>query len=163
MFSNLKSTILELNANVSDFANQEKAKKLRKKLLMWGGICIAIGVIGVVACFVAFALLGFNSVRNHSFESVGIIFVPFFLFILFGLVLAVGGTLLKLGLSILIVGEATKFVDKSLNKRCECGNMLTEKDKFCPKCGRAVVKVCQKCKTENERDAEFCSNCGAKL
>lgn len=162
MFHNLKDTILKLNADVSDLANQEKAKALRKKLLTAGGICGGVGGVGVIACFVAFGVLSFTYVQSFS-TSFGYALIPFFLMIPFAVALVIGMILLRFGLSILIAGVTTKFVDKSLNRRCECGNTLEVNEKFCPKCGRPAVKVCPKCNTQNDLKDEFCSNCGNKL
>ena len=162
MFPNLKSTILKLNADVSDLANQQKAKQLRSKLIKSGGICLGIGLAGVLACFVAFAIIAFNSVRQANGFPI-LIFVPFVVIFLFAILAGVGSILLRLGLSILIVGATTKFVDKSINNRCECGYAFKKNEKFCPKCGRPAKKICPKCKTENDLTNEYCQNCGEKL
>ena len=165
MFSNLKQTILKLNGDVASVANQEKAKSLRKNLIIWACVCLVVGIIGVIGCFVAFSLLGFNTIKNFSIANSfdAMFLIPFFLVIPFAIIAIIGSKLLKLGLSILIAGVTTDFVDKSLNKRCECGNMISENEKFCPKCGRAIKKVCPQCNTNNENDNEFCSNCGYKF
>ncbi len=163
MFSGLKETILKLNSDISNVANQERAKQLRKKLLKWGGILLGVGLLGVFTCFILFAVFGITMVANFNGGFPVLIFIPFFLIIPFALVVACGAVLLKLGLSILIAGATTKFIDNSLNQRCSCGNMISSKDKFCPKCGKPVKKFCPKCNYENESESQFCSNCGEKL
>ena len=165
MFRKLNDTILKLNADVSDLTNQEKAKRLRKRLLIAGGICAGIGIIGIVVCFIAFNVNGFSSgFSNEDMESAMIkTFIPFCLIIPFSITAIIGGMLIRLGLSILLAGATTKFVDKSLNRRCECGNTLEADEKFCPKCGKPAVKTCPNCNTENDLDDEYCSNCGQKL
>ena len=163
MFSSLKETVLKLNSDVSNVANQEKAKQLRKKLLIWGGSLLGGGLVGVLVCFILFAVLGVSTVANFDGGFPVLILIPFFLIIPFAIVMACGGVILKIGLSILIVGVTTKFVDNSLNQKCSCGNMLSKNDKFCPNCGRPIKRVCPKCNFENDSASQYCSNCGEKL
>lgn len=161
MFKNLQNTITKLNADVSDTLNQEKAKKLRKKLIAIGLSLAIIGFVGVFVCFTLFATAGFDAFGEHGFTAR--VIVPFVLFIPFGMLGGVGSMLASLGFKILIAGETTKFVDKSINVRCECGNMIKTDVKFCPACGKQVRKTCSKCNTVNDPNSKFCTNCGEKL
>ena len=46
----------------------------------------------------------------------------------------------------------------------QCGNELSEKSKFCPKCGTAVAqRVCSNCGTPYENGTMYCENCGSRI
>lgn len=157
----LLDTIKELNANISDVATSEKAKKLRKKLLVGGGIGAGVGILMVLAGFILFMTAGDSMMESMSPSMSSFIF-PMIIFMLGGIVTTVSIFFIKAGLTILIGGESSKFIDKSVNIRCECGESVKEGDKFCPKCGRALRKTCS-CGKVNEPNAEYCSECGKKL
>lgn len=158
----LLDTIKQLNANISDVATCEKAKKLRKKLLVGGGIGVAVGIIMVLTGFILFMVAGDNMMDTMAPSMTSFIF-PMLLFILGGLATTVSIYFIKAGLAILIGGESSKFIDKTVNDRCECGETIKEGDKFCPKCGKPVRKTCKACGKVNEPSAEYCSECGKKL
>lgn len=44
-----------------------------------------------------------------------------------------------------------------------CLNKVEKNDKFCPKCGKPLVKICPKCHEENSLEDNYCSHCGNKL
>lgn len=157
----LLNYIRQLNANVADLAEQEKAKRLKSLLIKIGGVLTAIGIIGIMVNFVLFATAGSSAFGENGFTAR--ILVPFFLFALSGFLLVIGSMLLKAGLSILIAGEAAKFTDKSLNDRCECGSPIDDDEIFCSSCGKRVRSKCAECGCMQEPNAQFCKNCGAKL
>ena len=46
----------------------------------------------------------------------------------------------------------------------KCGNVLNADDEFCPNCGDGTSKIVKcTCGVENDKDADFCVRCGAKL
>ena len=57
MYNNLRGTINDLNSDVKNVANCEKAHKLRKKLFSIGLPMAIIGFAGVLTCFILFATL----------------------------------------------------------------------------------------------------------
>lgn len=157
---NFKDYINELNANISDVATSEKAKKLRKTLITVGGILTIVGFVGVIGSFIAFATAGFDAFGNNGFTAR--VIVPFVLFPIFGVVSGIGGVALKLGLSILVGGEVSKFIDKNTNKRCECGSNIKDDEIFCSSCGRNLRKTCPQCNTIQEPNDAYCKKCGCK-
>lgn len=160
MFEKLGNAIKELNANVADVATCEKAKKLRKNLLVWGGIGVALGALMILGGIVLF-MSSFASFGEFTGLPVTTI-IGMVMFAMGGGVLSISAILIHYGLTILIGGEAVKLVDKSINQRCECGEVIQVSSKFCPKCGKAVRKTCE-CGHVNDPAAEFCSECGKKL
>lgn len=45
-----------------------------------------------------------------------------------------------------------------------CGTALPDKNaRFCPECGKSLVKVCPSCNSQVEEAQKFCSECGTKL
>ena len=50
-------------------------------------------------------------------------------------------------------------------KCSNCGNAVTEGEKFCGKCGKSLeeFKKCEKCETLNKQDSQVCTACGEKL
>lgn len=157
----LLDTIKELNSNISDIATNKKAKKLRKGLLIGGGIGASIGIIMVITSFILFDIIGDSMMASMDPSTTNFI-LPMVMFILGGIVTCVSIVLIRVGLTILIGGEGSKFIDKSINIKCDCGESIKEDSKFCPKCGRAVRKTCS-CGKVNEPDAEYCIECGKKL
>lgn len=153
----IMDTIKELNANIADIGTCEKAKKLRKKLLIAGGVLLGIGFL-LFAIIAIVMVASFNSFSN--IEAFMIMFV--ILGILMVACISVGGVCLKLGLSILVVGEGTKLIDKTITKRCECGETIREDNQFCPKCGKSVRVSCE-CGQINEPGDKFCGKCGKRL
>ncbi|MCL2701168.1 MAG: zinc ribbon domain-containing protein [Phycisphaerae bacterium] len=168
-WEHLTNTIKQLNANTTDALTSEKAKRLRSQLLGWGIALAVIGGLGTFACFAAFAMGGFQQVHSHG-QSFGggpgvpsRILVPFLLIIPFALIGSAGVLGIKLGLSIVIAGEAAKFVDK-VNLRCSrCNKVVSVDDKFCTGCGEHVRPACTNCGTINEQKSSFCKSCGSKI
>ena len=163
MFANLRQSILQLNADVKNVANCEKAKKLRKKLLSIG-LPLAIGGFGgVLICFILFTVLSIQSVENMSGFNVGVL-IPFFLIIPCALAGAIGGMLLSLAMQITVTAYVSETVDETLKITCpNCKEPADASAKFCGKCGTAFVKVCPSCQAQNDNTNEFCSQCGQKL
>lgn len=150
-------TIKKLNADVSDFANQEKARKLRKRLLTVGTV---LAVLGFGGAFVCFALFAWTSME-FSMNSV---MIPFLLILPCFAVGGIGVFCIYAGLTIVLAGASTKLIDKSLGRRCPYCNRFIEEDAlFCSGCGKSFKRQCPNCQTVNEPDASYCKNCGTRL
>lgn len=154
----LMDVVKELNSNLNDVTHQEKAKKLKKGLLVGGGFAAAIGFIGAFTCFALFAYNAMNF--NHSS-----IFLPFILFLPCGFLASIGSFLFTVGLKIVIVSETSNFVDKTITKYCpHCHDIVNENEQFCSKCGTKLRPSCPKCGSEdNEPGDRYCRKCGSPL
>ncbi len=166
----LYDTIASLNANITDLATCKKAKKLRRILLIVGGLLILICSVVLVICLINILRIGASTMGGMFSQSdtTGDTFVkiiPYLIaFLVCGLLLILGIYIFKAGFKILIGTAGTKLVDKSLNVRCaSCGVVLSETHDFCPKCGKVVRKVCPNCNHKNEHGNDFCSKCGNPL
>ncbi len=155
--------VKQINASITDVASQEKAKQVRKKLIIAGTIITVISILIVVGAFIAFVMVGVNAVDNASdFKMINVV-TPMIFFLIGGILLSIGSVILKAGLAIFIGGETSSFVDRTINKRCECGNTITSDQMFCPKCGRPVRRVCPHCNAVLEPSDTFCRKCGHKV
>ena len=162
MFKGLRDTIKALNADVSNVANCEKAKKLRKTLLKIGIPMAVLGFGGVFTCFILFTVLSFKNTANMSMDTTFLI--PFFLIIPCAIVGGLGATLTSLGLKIVITGYATNLIDEVVGNNCpKCGNAINPDMPFCKKCGHKLVKTCPNCNHENDHESDFCEKCGTKV
>ena len=188
MFNNLRNTIKELNADVNNVANSEKAKSLRNKLISIGLVLAIVGAIGTIVCFILFAVKGFDMVASNfgstaskmptinedgtisempSFSgfnfSAGLL-IPFVLFIPFGAMTGIGIYLARLGFKIIVVGYTTGLIKETVGNNCpNCGAAVDQEMDFCSKCGAAVKKQCSKCNYQNDNKSDFCAKCGNKL
>lgn len=162
MFKNLRETIKELNADVKNVANSEKAKKLRKKLLATGLPMAIGGFLGVFICFTLFATAGFDAMGPNGFSAR--IMVPFLLFIPCGILGGIGFMIASLGFKIIVTGYTTNLINETVGYNCpNCGETINSEMFFCSKCGTKVKKECSNCKYPNSHKNDFCEKCGAKL
>lgn len=65
--------------------------------------------------------------------------------------------------------ELRSFEKENKKISCECGYVAFKNEKFCPQCGKSLVKeeklyiTCPYCNEETEKDSKFCSCCGGKI
>lgn len=153
----IQDTIKKLNADISDAANQEKAKSLRKKLLGWGIALAILGFGGAFVCFCLFAVFSMNFSMNY-------ILIPFLLIIPCFAIGIIGSMLIYFGLAIVIAGTSSKFIDKSVSYHCpNCNKLIFENDLFCSSCGKSLKRKCKNCGTINEPDSSYCKSCGERI
>lgn len=150
-------TIKKLNADASNLANQEKAKKLRKRLLTAGIILAVLGFGGAVACFALFAAFSMSFQTNY-------ILIPLLLMIPCFIAGGIGVFCIYAGFAIILTGVSTKFIAKSLSSHCPYCNKFIEEDAlFCNGCGKSFRRKCPSCQTINEPDSLYCKTCGTRL
>ena len=141
--------------DANGLVNSEKVNKIKKILLIWGGLGVAIGALLFIGGFIGFAA------SAMSFSE------PFIFFILafIGIVLiAPHSVLFSVGLHLTVGGWGVKMMDKS--PKCpHCGNIIGDDEMYCNKCGKPllITKVCPNCKTENDMTSSYCKSCGKKL
>ena len=63
-----------------------------------------------------------------------------------------------------------KNIENENNKTTgECGYVALKNEKFCPQCGKSLIKdevsyiICPNCNQEIDEDSKFCSCCGNKI
>ena len=163
MFRGLTEEIKELNSDVNNVANCEKAKKLRKKLLSIGLPLAIIGFGGAFACFVLFATAGFGAFKANGGFSARVL-VPFILFLPCGVLGGFGSAIASLGFKIVVTGYTTKLIDETVGNNCpKCGDKISADEIFCSKCGYQLRKECPNCKAINSHNDKFCKKCGKEL
>ena len=163
MFRNLEDTIKQLNADVNNVANCEKAKQLRKRLLSIGLPMTIGGFLGVFVCFAMFAISGYSSASTGNTNIAGTV-IPFILFIPFGVVAGIGSMITSLSLKIVITGYTSNLIHETVGNICpSCGETIKPETVFCPKCGTQVKNECPNCKFINKSTNKFCEKCGKSL
>lgn len=162
MFSNLEETIRNLNADVSNVANCEKAKKLKKKLLAIGLPLAICGFLGAFTCFVLFATAGFAAFGDNGFTAR--VLVPFILIIPFFIIGSIGLMISSMGLRITVTGYTANLINETVGNNCpSCSNTVSEESLFCTNCGAKLKKICEKCNHTNSYKNNFCEKCGNSL
>jgi len=162
MFKNLHETIKALNADVSNVANSEKAKRLRKTLITIGLPMAIVGFLGVFICFILFATAGMSAFGQNGFTAR--IIVPFVLFLPCAAIGGIGANIASLGFKIVVTGYTTNLINETVGNTCtECGATITNETNYCPKCGKAAQKECTSCGHKNSNKHDYCEKCGNKL
>lgn len=162
MFKNLQDTVKALNADVNNVANSEKAKKLRKKLLLIGLPMAIGGFLGLFTCFALFALACFGAMGTENFLVK--MMVPFLLFMPCGFVGMIGTSIASLGFKIVVTGYTTDLINETVGNNCpNCGQTIDPEMLFCGKCGARARKECPSCKHINSFKNDYCEKCGTKL
>ncbi len=137
--------------------NSKETEQIKRKLIKSGLIMLIIGSILTFICFISFTTIAWNGSTN-------LMLIPFVLFIPSGILVCIGGIVLKLGLGIVVAKATTNFLD--VNSYCpHCGDVVEVDEKYCKRCGKPLLanKICSICQTENDMESKYCKNCGNKL
>lgn len=162
MFRRLRETIKQLNVDVNNVANCEKARRLRKTLLAIGLPLAIIGFLGAFACFVLFVTAGSDAFDENGFTAR--LLVPFLLIMPCAVLGGFGAMLSSLGFKIVVTGYATGLINETVGNNCpQCGGSFTSEMQFCPKCGKKLKNDCAFCGHTNNYKHAYCEKCGSKL
>ncbi|MCF7925152.1 MAG: helix-turn-helix domain-containing protein [Candidatus Izimaplasma sp.] len=166
--------------------NSAEAKRIKKILLLVGGIGIIVGLSMTIFGFIGFGKGAFDSVNNFHNNTItqfpsdsdtlfgnGTItspdpFNPFpyiVVFLLGGVVTGLSSYVLYAGLAIVVTSVASNYLDTRI-KCPTCGDEVDEDEKVCSSCGTSLdgvkEKVCA-CGKVNKPDDVYCRKCGKPL
>lgn len=161
MLKNIKNAIKEINSGVQSKVNNEKAIKLKKKLIHISIPLIVVGIIGVIVSFVLFVTAGNKAFTDNGFSAR--IMISIVTFIVSGIILSVGFAILSLALNIVVTQFATNLISEETSEICPfCHAKINENSIFCTSCGKQLKKQCS-CGQVNDLNSSFCSQCGKNL
>lgn len=146
--------------------DSDLAKKIRKNLLLTGGIGLSLGIVMIVYGFFAFAAGGLNAVNDMGIGSEPYNPIPFMaIFMLGGIVSSISVYILYAGLGIVIAEVASNFLDT--RKKCpKCGDEIDHDERCCSNCGydldANIDNRCE-CGRVNLDGDKYCRECGKSL
>ncbi|MFA7076253.1 MAG: helix-turn-helix domain-containing protein [Candidatus Izemoplasmatales bacterium] len=147
--------------------NSLEAKKIKKILLIAGGIGLIIGISLILSGFFGFAKGSMDAVENFGPDNLNPFSpIPFMIvFLAGGVITALSTYVFMGGFSIVIAGVTTKYLD-TRTKCPNCGNEIDPDEKICSNCGYdlkdVINKVCS-CGKINQPEDIYCRECGKKL
>lgn len=168
--NNVGGFIKKLLYKAKTTTNSDLAKKIRKNLLLGGGIGLAVGIIMIVSGFVSFTSGAFNSVNEMGNFPIQepTLFNPLpsmLLFLLGGVVSSISVYVLYAGFGIAIAEVTTNFLDT--RRKCpKCGDEIDDDERMCSNCGYNLEENPDhrcKCGKANSPEDKFCRECGEKL
>ena len=143
-------------------SNSKEARKIKKTLLLVGGLGVLLGGLLVILGFVGFVGKAFGSFGSLADFNP----LPYFLLLICGS--AIGGIsiyVLVAGLAITVAGATTNFLD-TRNKCPKCGDRIDNDEMVCSNCGYDLgkgIRNCSKCGYDNKKDDKYCRKCGQEL
>lgn len=151
MFLRLREKIIKLNNNTSDIERVDKAKRLKKKLLLIGLPLAIIGIGGAIACFVLMTLRFANTTSLKLTPMMIVyLYIPCFI------IGSIGISITKLAFKV-NTSESTKPLCP------HCGTTIERQETLCSNCGTRLKSKCPNCGAINSGDNIFCSNCNERL
>ncbi len=146
--------------------NSAEAKELRKKLLVFGGIGVVIGISMLISGFVGFAKGAMDSVNNFSLYAEPFNPLPYMALSMVGfIIMASSGYVVYIGLAIVVAGVATDYID-GRGKCPKCGDTIDSDELACSNCGFIFGSDfinCPSCDYANKPEDKFCRKCGSEL
>jgi len=169
-----KNYLKKLLYKAKHTTNSQEAKKIRRILLIVGGIGALTGIIMVITGFLGFI----NGAMGQTFRfdpsdipTEPIEIKPFnpishmFMFLGGGIVFGISMYVLFAGLSIVVAEVTTKYLDD--REKCpNCGDEIDADEKICSSCGYDLTNNpnyrCE-CGKINQKKDKFCRECGKEL
>ncbi len=151
------------------FANEAMYKRLKKRLIIIGSILLALGVIIMIVCIIAFAssLKDFEDPNSFPTKTM---FAPF------GIVAGFG--FIGVGIMLLITAHKREIASFHVATVAPVTKDVSEyaADEIAPSISKGVskiakdlketkeeIKYCSECGEACKKNAKFCSKCGSKF
>ena len=101
-----------LNSSISNVANCEKAKMIKKKLLRIGGIMTVVGAIGILFCIACIALSALVDINSQNSSIPVMLIAGLICFLPAIVVFGFGLTILNSGFKINIIDHVSELVEE---------------------------------------------------
>ncbi len=177
--NNIGGSFKKLLYKAKNTTNSEYAKKVKKYLLIGGGIGLLVGIFMIGFGFFGFAAGALNAVNGTTIDFDPTTFNPdditmpkpfnpipyMVIFLLGGVVSGISVYVLFAGLSIVIAGVTTSYLD-TRDKCPKCGDAVDIDERSCSNCGYNLEENNEhrcSCGKENQPSDKFCRECGSKL
>ena len=139
-----------------------KIQKGKRSLITFGVVILiltAICIVGAILCTIAAGTRWWLIAISAVLYVIGI----------FGLIIGITfvwtGASLKATTGNLREGNIALEGGTNATLCPNCGAVISVDDKFCPECTKptSTIKICSKCKAQNESTSKVCTKCGEPL